>query len=93
MLFSDKGTYDQLSTTAREGSDDSFRPLSMSPLTMSPLLLPASSTKTSPPRHSSDKQVPSSPWDMPHMVEVVRKTGDSLGISIVGGLPHSHQSC
>lgn len=58
-----------VSPMAKEGSDDSCRPLPLSPL-----LLPASSTKTS---------------STPHTVNVVRRPGESLGISIVGGLLHS----
>jgi len=76
------------STMVRDDSDNSFRLLPLSPLTMSPLLLPSSSAKTSPPRHSSDRQVLSSSWDTPHTVDLIRKPGESLGISIVGGSPH-----
>ena len=74
----------KLSSGAAQDLDDSFVHLSLSPLNISPLLLPASGTKSSPPQ-SGDKRMMSS-WDTPHAVELIRKPGDSLGISIVGGL-------
>jgi len=74
------------SAAAVHDFDDSFRPSPLSPLNISPLLLPVSIAKSSPPR-SGDKRVTSS-WKTPHTVEVVRRPGESLGISIVGGLLH-----
>jgi len=69
--------------SAAQDVDDSLTHLSLTPLNMSPLLLPASSgNKTS----ASDQRRISSTWETPHAVELVRKPGDSLGISIVGGL-------
>ena len=56
----------------------------LTPLKISPLLLPASSPKISS-QQPGDKQLTAS-WETPHVVELVRKPGESLGISIVGGL-------
>ena len=75
------------SPVSRQLSDDSYRPTPLSPLNISPLLLPASTSRTSPQQqHLIDSRRMSSSWDVPHTVELVRKPGDSLGISIVGGL-------
>ena len=75
------------SPVSRQLSDDSYRPTPLSPLNISPLLLPASTSRTSPQQqHLIDGRRMSSSWDVPHTVELVRKPGDSLGISIVGGL-------
>ena len=69
---------------------DSFAHVPLTPLNMSPLLLPASTSKQSPQQTtvttaSDQRRASSSTWDTPHSVQLVRKPGDSLGISIVGG--------